>query len=353
LVVPTNKSLNPGPTPLPFIGNLHTILSHEPGYEAFEMWRKRYGPVYTYWMGPFPFVMLSDYPTLKETFVKDGDAYIGKFHFKETTQEYRGKIGFVSVFNMLFYSVHFFSNHNFDSIKSLTLHNSGGEYGVVETDGDMWRDHRRFALHVLRDLGLSKDGMEQRVLGEVEAMTEEIKSKKNEKLDMQDIIDVAVGSVINQLLFGYRFDEDHVEEFRELKMMLSRQMKETAHPSAVILFMFPGAKYLPYFNRMWKKILMYRDAFYAFFDRQIEIHRKEIEYDSEHSNDYVEAFLKEQKRREADGDYESFKHIQLQNMCLDLWFAGMETTSNTFSWAVVYILNHPDVQVGKTFCFSS
>ncbi|KAK5986722.1 Unspecific monooxygenase [Trichostrongylus colubriformis] len=175
-------------------------------------------------------------------------------------------------------------------------------------------------------------------------MTESIKSKNNEKIDMQDIIDVAVGSVINQLLFGYRFDEDHVGEFRELKTMLSRQMKETAHPSAVILFMFPGSKYLPYFNGMWKKILSYRDAFYAFFDRQIEAHRKEIDYECEHSNDYVEAFLKEQKRREADGDLESFKHIQLQNMCLDLWFAGMETTSNTLSWAVVFILNHMDVQ---------
>ncbi|PIO57760.1 hypothetical protein TELCIR_20820, partial [Teladorsagia circumcincta] len=91
-------------------------------------------------------------------------------------------------------------------------------------------------------------------------------------------------------------------------------------------------------------ILSYRDAFYAFFDRQIEAHQKDVDYDSEHTNDYVEAFLKEQKRREADGDFESFKHIQLQNMCLDLWFAGMETTSNTLSWGVVYILNHLDVQ---------
>lgn len=58
----------------------------------------------------------------------------------------------------------------------------------------------------------------------------------------------------------------------------------------------------------------------------------------------MEAYLKERRRREADGDYVSFNHIQLQNMCLDLWFAGMETTSNTLSWGALYVLNHPDVQ---------
>ncbi|VDO71387.1 unnamed protein product [Haemonchus placei] len=343
----STDGINSGPTPLPVIGNLHTIAAREPGYEAYEMWRKQYGPVYTYWLGMTPFVMVSDYKTLKETFVKDGDAYIGKYHFEETTKEYRGKNNFVFKFFGMLSDIKQIGPAPTNMrilIRLNTFKSSGGEYGVVETDGDMWRDHRRFALHVLRDLGLSKDGMEQRVLGEVEAMTEQIKSKKDGKVDMQDIIEVAVGSVINQLLFGYRFDEDHVEEFRELKSMLSRQMKETAHPMALILFMLPCSKHLPYFKGMWQRILSYRDAFYAFFDRQIEAHKKDIDYNSEHTNDYVEAFLKEQKRREADGDSESFKHIQLQNMCLDLWFAGMETTSNTLSWGVVYILNHMDVQ---------
>ncbi|PIO61070.1 hypothetical protein TELCIR_17415 [Teladorsagia circumcincta] len=79
-----------GPTPLPLLGNLLTILANEPGYDAFEMWRKKYGPVYTYWIGILPFVVVADYKTMKETFVKDGDAYAGKFTIKEVTRDYRG-----------------------------------------------------------------------------------------------------------------------------------------------------------------------------------------------------------------------------------------------------------------------
>lgn len=31
-------------------------------------------------------------------------------------------------------------------------------------------------------------------------------------------------------------------------------------------------------------------------------------------------------------------------MCFDLWMAGMETTSNTLYWGVLYVLRHPKVQ---------
>uniref|UniRef100_A0A0K0D0S0 Unspecific monooxygenase n=1 Tax=Angiostrongylus cantonensis TaxID=6313 RepID=A0A0K0D0S0_ANGCA len=329
-----------GPIPLPFIGNLHVLFRHEPGYSAYEMWRKKYGPIYTYWIGEtsfgsHPFIMISDYKTIRDTFVKDGEAYAGKFHFNEARKLFRG-----------------------------------GDYGVVETVGHMWRDHRRFAIHVLRDLGLSKDVMERRasILAEVEAMSESLHAMKGKEIAMQDIFDVGVGSVINQLLFGYRFEGDNLKEFRELKGMISRHLKEFSHPSGSIMFLYPWLKILPYFENKWKKLvnvfflktyhyffqprilfhlntlILHREAFFSFFDRQIEAHQKDIDFETEESNDYVEAFLKEKRRREANGDSESFSYLQLQNMCLDLWIAGMETTSNTLSWGVVYLLNNLHVQ---------
>ncbi|KAK6048262.1 hypothetical protein COOONC_14234 [Cooperia oncophora] len=176
-------------------------------------------------------------------------------------------------------------------------------------------------------------------------MTEQINSKEGQEIHMQEIFDVCVGSVINQLLFGYRFDESNVGEFRKLKAMMSNQMKEYAHPSAAFLFAFPIFRKFPYFRGQWKKLFVYRDSFFAFFNRQIDEHRKRIDYDSDATTDYVAAFLKEQKRREAEGDFESFKHLQLQNVCLDLWIAGMETTSNPHSlWGVSRISQSSDVQ---------
>lgn len=81
----------------------------------------------------------------------------------------------------------------------------GGSYGVVETNGPFWKEHRRFALHQFRDFGLGKDRMEQRINEEVLDIFGTCDGTLGESVDLTDLFDRAVGNVINQMLFGYRF----------------------------------------------------------------------------------------------------------------------------------------------------
>lgn len=37
---------------------------------------------------------------------------------------------------------------------------------------------------------------------------------------------------------------------------------------------------------------------------------------------------------------------QLYNVCSDFFMAGMETTSTTIRWSVLYLAKYPDIQVG-------
>ena len=85
-------------------------------------------------------IAITDYNLIMETFQKDGDSFAGR-----PTPE--------SLMNL---SV----GKECEKIGSVCL---GGNYGVVFTDGEIWRDQRRLALHVFRNFGMGKNLMQEKV----------------------------------------------------------------------------------------------------------------------------------------------------------------------------------------------
>lgn len=59
-----------GPTPLPLIGNLHSLWSLNRWENKFLEWKNKYGPIYTYWLGPIPIISTNTYESCVEVFVK-------------------------------------------------------------------------------------------------------------------------------------------------------------------------------------------------------------------------------------------------------------------------------------------
>lgn len=42
------------------------------------MWEKKYGPIFTYWLGEDPIVAVTDFKLIKETFIRNSEAYSGR-----------------------------------------------------------------------------------------------------------------------------------------------------------------------------------------------------------------------------------------------------------------------------------
>ena len=83
----------------------------------------------------------------------------------------------------------------------------------------------------------------------------------------------------------------------------------------------------------------FRDEFFGFFEKQIEQHKNEVkslivktpkfefDYDVEESTDYVEAYLKEKRRRETVGDFESFWWVQMVRVS---WYNLVDLLSDSY-----------------------
>ncbi|PIC25168.1 hypothetical protein B9Z55_018203 [Caenorhabditis nigoni] len=302
------RNYPPGPVPVPFVGNIIPFIGNKPGYECFRKWTKTYGDVYTFWLGPSPYVIIGSYELMKETFVKDGDTYTDKLQ-QPFTEKFRG-----------------------------------GKFGIIETSGHFWSTHRRFALSTFRDFGLGKDLMQQKILIEIEEFFKVVDRNIGGEQDVPKEIYNTVANVINQLVFGYRFDEEKQEEFQKLKDLIDIQEKSFTSFKYCIQAFAPGiGKYFPG-KSLDDIITEKREDYYSFFDAQIAEHRLKIDFESEDVLDYAEAYLKEQKRQEEKGETELFSNQQLANMCFDLWFAGLTTTHTTLTWTVAYVMNYPEVQ---------
>ncbi|EGT52403.1 hypothetical protein CAEBREN_31240 [Caenorhabditis brenneri] len=301
------RNLPPGPLPLPLVGNLYLMTDDvKPGYKMYEKLKQQYGPIFTFWLAKLPMVTVTDWKLIKQHFIKDGANYVGRPEFP------------------------------------ISIEIRKGAFGIIESHGDRWIQQRRFALHILRDFGLGKNLMEEKVLNEVTAMIETIKKSPGD-VDMQNVFDASVGSVINNLLFGYRYDESNMAEFLELKDRMNKHFKMAAEPIGGLVGMYPWLGYFPILKGFKEVVMKNWVGLMEMFRKQAEEKLATIDYDSDEYSDYVEAFLKERKKHENEPGYGGFEMEQLDSVCFDLWVAGMETTSNTLYWSLLYVLLNPEV----------
>jgi len=287
-------------------------------YERWEdkllEWKNEYGNIYTYWMGPMAIVSVNDYKTAVDMFIKDGDSYIERVTFEKFLKATRG-----------------------------------GIHGLIDTSGSLWREQRRFTLRVLRDFGLGKNKMQDRVLEEMQTICENVNKDIEAGVvehDFHKHTDMATGSVINAIICGYRFSTGGREkEFHKLKELTERMMKNFSDP---LLNMAISSDFLCSIPPFKSKFQLSIDLFgeltsylYGVVDEHINNNDYSVDMEPQ---DYIDAYLSEMHRAEEKGEAHYYSKIQLANCVFDLWFAGQETTSSTMTWGIAYMIRYPDVQ---------
>ncbi|KAK7176067.1 hypothetical protein R3I93_000358 [Phoxinus phoxinus] len=293
------KNFPPGPTPVPFFGNLLQFNRINP-LKDFDKFAQRYGSIYALNIGRQPAVVLTGQKMIREALITKAVEFAGRSE------------------NMM--------------VSHITK-----SKGVIMADyGDSWREHRRFALTTLRNFGLGKRSMEQRILEEVKYICAHLEESAGKSIDPQHLYHRAASNIIASIIFGSRFNYQD-EYFQTLITTMEKLTKLVIGPWAMLyeiapvlrIFPLPFWKAFHYFETIRKHIL-----------KVVDEHRKS--YVTGEPRDVIDCYLEEMEKR-AD-QRTTFNDSEMVTLLFDLFVAGTDTTSNTLRTLTLYLMTHTHIQ---------
>ncbi|CEF62877.1 Cytochrome P450 18a1 [Strongyloides ratti] len=301
------KSLPPGPLPLPFIGNLYLIDLKQLHLWIYEQ-KKIYGNVFTIWI-PHPQVVFADYDSIDESLQKNADHFIGR---------------------------------NVNGFPEKTFHENVNA-GVIMSEGEEWKDQRRLSIQILRNFGMSKTIMQDKihlVIQDSWDYLESLKNKNDVKIDK--VIQLAVGNIINSILFGYMHTHNNSDSFFKFVSALELSIKTNSKWEMKLLSLIPSIDKIPIIKDiLYKRLVKVQRQLRELSNIELEKCLKTYNSEEEPTN-FIHAVMKEMK--ENDSKYSYLKSYHLQALVLDFWIAGLETSATTLKWFILLIMKHQDIQ---------
>uniref|UniRef100_A0A1D5RCD3 Cytochrome P450 n=1 Tax=Macaca mulatta TaxID=9544 RepID=A0A1D5RCD3_MACMU len=292
--------LPPGPTPLPFIGN-YLQLNTQQMYNSLMKISERYGPVFTIHLGPRRVVVLCGYDAVKEALVDQAEEFSGR--------------GEQATFNWVFKG-----------------------YGVAFSNGERAKQLRRFSIATLRDFGVGKRGIEERIQEEADFLIEALRGTHGANIDPTFFLSRTVCNVISSIVFGDRFDYEDKEFLSLLRMMLG-SFQFTSTSMGQLHEMFSSVmKHLPGPQQQAFKELQGLEDFIA---KKVEHNQRTLDPNS--PRDFIDSFLIRMQEEEKNPNTEFYMQNLLMT-ALNLFIAGTETVSTTLRYGFLLLMKHPEVE---------
>ncbi|CAJ0950880.1 unnamed protein product, partial [Mesorhabditis belari] len=292
-----------GPLPLPFIGNIYHINPID-FHQYLDKVGLKYGNCFTLFL-PAPTVILTDFEYIKEALQTQGQLFSGRTH----------------------------------RIPEILLQRNPNT-GIIISDGETWKTQRNATLKIFKRFGVGASLMEEKIQKSIDKMLLELNGESLEQIDLEKSLQLCVGNVINDLLFGFQYTNENASELFHFIAILKTHLKKiTSNPCTLLCQSFPWAVNIPligYFGYTLHKQNI--DKYISFIERQVFSLISSFLETSEPTN-LVHAYLKEMKEVNEKLDLENLVAI-----CNDLWLGGMESTATCLRWILAYMIHYPDVQ---------
>ncbi|XP_062818370.1 cytochrome P450 2G1-like isoform X1 [Anolis carolinensis] len=290
----------PGPMPLPFFGNL-LQLNPKDTLKSLLTLRDKYGPVYTLYLGPRRVVVLCGHDVLKEALVDCGEQFSGRGEMATLDQTCRG-------------------------------------FGFAFSNGERWKKLRHFSLITLKNFGMGKCSIEERIQEESQYLLEKFRKTHGLPFDPTFLLSCTTSNIICSIVFGSRFEYED-KTFLYLLDVINKAFYEMSTPWAQMYEMYSGImQHLPGGHKRLYNLLEELNTFIA---ERIKINQETL--DPKNPRDFIDCFLIEMEKEKGDPSTE-FTMTNLIITVLNLFFAGTETISSTLRYLFLLMLKYPEVE---------
>ncbi|XP_013929469.1 PREDICTED: cytochrome P450 2J3-like [Thamnophis sirtalis] len=293
------KGFPPGPWRLPLLGNLLQLIKRFPLKELDQL-GKKYGPVFSLYLGRTPLVLIYGFPSVEEVLVIQGIEFAGRASFPITDVHTRKK-GLLAL-----------------------------RYGEI------WKGQRKFSQMLFRNFRSSKKSVEEKILEETSYLIQAFTDNRGVPLDTYEFLDTAVANIICAIIFGKRWEYGN-GFFRTFLDQIHLSSKMTTGPWALLYNEVPLVRSLPLPHQT---ILRTAEKIYVFIQKEVEEHKATLTPGE--PRDFTDAYLEEIQKPEKKSS--GFEEEQLRVLLSDLFLAGTETTAAALQWTMLYLVAFPEIQ---------
>ncbi|XP_010831265.1 PREDICTED: cytochrome P450 2C21-like isoform X2 [Bison bison bison] len=209
--------------------------------------------------------------------------------------------------------------------------------GIVFSNGEIWKQTRRFSLMVLRNMGMGKRTIEHRIQEEALCLVEALKKTNGSPCDPTLLLSCAPCNVICSIIFRNHFEYSDerlltlIKYFNENSRLVSTPWIELYNTFPSLLHYFPGSH-----NTIFKNMTEQR----KFILEEIKKHQESL--DLNNPQDFIDYFLIKMEK-EKHNKHSEFTMDNLITTVWDVFSAGTETTSLTLRYGLLLLLKHPEV----------